>query len=149
MPPADPSHTRAVRAYIALMRAAEAVTQRAHRHLADHDLTPAQFGVLDALSTLGAMRQHELAERVLRSPGNMTKVIDALEARGLVRRERENQDRRCIAVHATARGRSLVEAVLPRHAAGLAEEFSPLTAGELKEFFRLCRALEKSRPRAR
>jgi MarR family 2-MHQ and catechol resistance regulon transcriptional repressor len=147
MPPADPNHTRALRAYIALMRAADAITLRAHQHLADHDLTLAQFGVLEALCSLGAMRQHELADRVLRSPGNMTKVIDTLEARALVKRVRESEDRRCITVHATAKGRKLVEAILPRHAAGMAEEFSPLSAGEQEEFFRLCRALEKAHNR--
>jgi MarR family 2-MHQ and catechol resistance regulon transcriptional repressor len=132
---------RALDAYIALMRAAETATTRIHRHLSDVDLTVGQFGALEALFHLGAMRQNELARKVLRSAGNMTLVLDNLERRGLVRRERETGDRRCTTVHLTPQGRRLVQRIFPRHAAIVAEELRELGAAEQTELTRLCRRL--------
>jgi MarR family 2-MHQ and catechol resistance regulon transcriptional repressor len=132
---------RALDAYIALMRAAETTTARIHRHLAEVELTVGQFGALEALFHLGAMRQNELARKVLRSAGNMTLVLDNLERRGLVRRERETGDRRCTTVHLTAQGRRLVQRVFPRHAATVVAELRALGAAEQVELARLCRRL--------
>ena len=43
---------------------------------------------------LGPMHQRELGRKLLKSSGNITLVVDNLEKRGLVRREREREDRR-------------------------------------------------------
>jgi MarR family 2-MHQ and catechol resistance regulon transcriptional repressor len=132
---------RALDAYIALVRAAETVTARIHRHLAEVDLTIGQFGALEALHHVGPMRQNELARRVLRSAGNMTLVLDNLERRGLVRREREADDRRCTTVHLTPEGRRLVRRIFPRHVAGLVAEMKALDAADQERLARLCRRL--------
>src|SRR4051812_30922531 len=99
---------RALDAYIALMRAAESVTTRAHGHLSGAKLTVGQFAALEALHHLGPLRTTDLARKVLRSPGNMTTVLDNLERSGLVRREQERSDRRCTTVSITARGGALM-----------------------------------------
>ena len=51
---------RVLNTYIKLMRAAESVTARAHRHLAEERLTTTQFGVLEALYHLGPLYQKEV-----------------------------------------------------------------------------------------
>ena len=58
------------------------------------DVTVSQFGVLEALHHLGPLRQGEISAKLLRSGGNITLVVDNLEARGLVQRTREANDRR-------------------------------------------------------
>ncbi|MEW6269222.1 MAG: MarR family transcriptional regulator [Thermodesulfobacteriota bacterium] len=133
--------TRALDAYIALMRAAEAVTARAHGHLQTAGLTIGQFGALEALHHLGPLRATELARKLLRSPGNVTTVLDNLERAGLVRRSQDDEDRRCTTVSITARGAALMREIFPRHAEGLAREMSILTAREQEELKRLCRKL--------
>ena len=85
---------KALSAYVKLMRAAESITARAHRHLSSFGLTISQFGVLEALFHLGPLSQKDIGQKILRSSGNITMVIDNLEKRGLVRRERDRQDRR-------------------------------------------------------
>lgn len=132
---------RALDAYIALMRAAEAVTARTHGHLAEAKLTIGQFGALEALYHLGPLRTTELARKLLRSPGNMTTVLDNLEKSGLVRRTQEEGDRRCTTVSITARGASLIRDIFPRHVAELTRELGSLTAQEQDELKRLCRKL--------
>ncbi|MBA2748856.1 MAG: MarR family transcriptional regulator, partial [Tatlockia sp.] len=79
----------ALNAYIKLVRATESVSHRLHRHLESSKLTVTQFGVLEALFHLGAMHQRDLAEKLLKSGGNITLVIDNLEKRQLVKRDRE------------------------------------------------------------
>ena len=56
----------------------------------------------------------------------MTAVIDQLERRGLVERERLPDDRRTNLVKLTAEGRGLIGDFLPRHLDVLAREFSVL-----------------------
>jgi MarR family 2-MHQ and catechol resistance regulon transcriptional repressor len=133
--------TLALDAYIALMRAAESVTARTHGHLAGAKLTLGQFGALEALHHLGPLRTTELARKLLRSPGNMTTVLDNLEKGGLVRREQESSDRRCTTVSITPRGSALMRDVFPRHVAGMTRELGVLTRREQEELKRLCRKL--------
>ncbi len=79
--------TRALDVYIKLSRAAESVTGRINGHLQDHNLTISQFGALEALYHLGSLQPSQLAQKVLKSTGNMTLVIDNLVKRGLVTRQ--------------------------------------------------------------
>ncbi len=108
---------RALNAYVKLMRACESVSARIHGHLAEAGLTASQFGVMEAIYHLDPLSQGELAKKILKSSGNITMVIDNLERRGLVKRERNREDRRLYAVQLTAEGRRLIGSILPRHAA--------------------------------
>jgi MarR family 2-MHQ and catechol resistance regulon transcriptional repressor len=74
------------------------------------------------------------------SGGNITTVVDNLERRRLVRRER-GDDRRNVTVHLTPEGRRLISKVFPAHAAAIAEAFSALTGPEQEELARLTRKL--------
>jgi len=135
------SHRRVLHAYVCLMRAAESVSRRSHHHLDEDDLTSSQFGVLEALLHLGPLSQCELAQKLLKSTGNMTTVIDNLERRGLVERQPDNTDRRIKAIHLTPEGRALIRRVFPRHAEGLVRELSVLSRSEQDELARLCKKL--------
>ncbi len=75
--------TRALSTYVKLMRAAESITARIHRHLASVGLTLSQFAVLEALYHLGPLYQREIGQKLLKSSGNITMVIDNLEKRRL------------------------------------------------------------------
>lgn len=136
-----PEEIRALDSYIKLSRAAEAVGQRINGHLQAYDLTTSQFGALEALYFLGPMQSGQLGEKILKSSGNMTLVIDNLEKRGLVTRERRVDDRRCVEVHLTAVGRALIETILPDHVAGVVAAFGVLTAVEQEQLGALCRQL--------
>ena len=129
--------------FIKLVRATETVSNRIHRHLAETDLTVSQFGVLEALFHLGPLNQRDLAEKLLKSGGNMTLVIDNLEKRELVKREREADDRRCIKVCLTQKGHQLISRIFPSHVAAVVNEIGILTPDEQKELGRLCRKLGK------
>ncbi len=133
------NEARALNAYVKLMRASESVTARIHRHVTDAGLTVTQFGVLESLYSLGPLNQREIAGKILKSSGNITLVIDNLEKRGLVKRERSKEDRRSYAVDLTAAGRKMIGTIFPRHAAKVVEEMKALTGAEQEELSRLCR----------
>ena len=134
---------RAINAYIKLQRAADATMARADRHLARFNLTKGQYGVLDALLYFGSLQLGQLAEKVLRSEGTMTTVVDNLERRGLVERERNQHDRRVVKVSLTEAGRQLISEVVPVHVAAIVEAMGILSPVEQEVLGRLCRQVGK------
>ncbi|AHI00320.1 MarR family transcriptional regulator [Kutzneria viridogrisea] len=67
-------------------------------------LTPPQVGVLRLISQTPGLSQQALADRLGILPSRMVGLVDDLEARGLVERSRNPQDRRLYALHPTERG---------------------------------------------
>ena len=132
---------RALDFYIKLSRAAESVSQRINAHLRNYDLTVSQFGALEALYHLGPMQSGELGEKILKSSGNMTLVIDNLVQRELVYRQRREDDRRCVDIHLTEKGTVLITNILPNHVAGVVASLSALSAAEQATAAELLRKL--------
>ena len=76
----------------------------------------------------------------------MTMVIDNLEKRDLVRRDRNPEDRREIIVSLTDLGAETITRIFPKHARAIQIEMSVLTAAEQRELGRLCRKLGLTEP---
>ena len=131
--------SRALKTYVKLMRAAESITSRVHKHLSSAGLTVSQFGVLEAIYHLGPLSQKDLGRKILRSSGNITMVIDNLEKRRLVRRERDTSDRRIFIVHLTGQGQKLIHKIFPSHAALITGELSVLNATDQMKLGNLCK----------
>ncbi len=137
---------RALSAYITLMRASNTVTTSASATMAESGLTTSQFGALETLLHLGPLCQKDLGDKLLKSSGNMTVVVDNLEKRGLVRRERSAEDRRMFRVSLTEEGRFLIDGVFPAHAARITRAMGALDPDEMDELRRLCRKLGLAGP---
>jgi MarR family transcriptional regulator, 2-MHQ and catechol-resistance regulon repressor len=134
---------QALDAYIKLVRAAESVTARLMRRLSRHRLTVSQFGVLEALLHLGPLSQVEIGRKLLKSSGNVTMVVDNLEKRSLVRRCRQEGDRRCVSVSLTDEGTRLIQEIFPGHVEAVVQEMQALGEPEQRELGRLCKRLGK------
>lgn len=133
---------RAMQTYRKLMHAAGTTSSRIQRGvIAEESLTESQTRVLEALEEFGPLTHSKLADKLQKTGGNITLVIDNLEKRSLVERVRSRQDRRSVEVHLTRRGRRLIRRVYPRWMREIAEEMSALTAAEQEELSRLCRKL--------
>lgn len=133
--------TRALNAFINLVRATESIVGRLGAKLGRNGLTSAQFGVLEAVYHGGPVCQRALGEKLLRSRGNVTVVVNNLEKRGWIRRERQSGDRRMIRIELTPEGRALIERLFPEHAQEIASAFSILNRDEQEELRRICRKL--------
>jgi MarR family transcriptional regulator, 2-MHQ and catechol-resistance regulon repressor len=134
----------ALKTYTQLMRAADAVTTRMHRHLTDHRLTISQFGVLEALYHHGALCQRDIGQKILKTSGNMTTVIDNLEKRKLVVRAKDQADRRRMTVKLTQAGFALIRTLFPIHAEIAEQTFAVMNTSELLTLGELLKKVGKA-----
>jgi DNA-binding MarR family transcriptional regulator len=79
------------------------------------------------------LRMHELAERVVLSRSGLTRLVDRLEAEGLLIRDRCGTDRRGAYAVITEKGIEALQQTWPIYARGIAEYFAQwLTLEEAK-----------------
>lgn len=135
------SELRALNAYINLTRAANTLESAMAAQLEAQGLSVSQFGTLEALFHLGPLCPHEIAEKLLKSGGNITMVIGNLEKRGWINRERVATDARLIRIHLTAAGRRQIAKILPSHVAAITSSMRNLSNNEQNELRMLCRKL--------
>jgi DNA-binding MarR family transcriptional regulator len=92
--------------------------ERAQRHMSEIELHPRDFGLLSTIRRDEPCSQSHLAEVLGVSDPAILPALDALEARGLLTRERNADDRRFSDVRLTALGRLTLKAA-DKHAAEL------------------------------
>jgi DNA-binding MarR family transcriptional regulator len=108
-----------------LRRIMRAVDVYSHRLSVEYKITSPQLLCLQTLADDGPLTVSAMAKLVHLSPSTVVGILDRLESRNLVVRERSTQDRRIVLVYITQAGRDLVKTVPSllqnRLAAGLAE----------------------------
>lgn len=109
--------------------------------ISNHGLTPGQFGIMETLYHKGPLCQKELAQKLLRSGGNITKVVDNLERDGLVVRVRDKNDRRYYRIELTLKGLKKIESLFPQVLENLMTRFSILTTEEQTQLAFFCKRL--------
>ena len=132
---------RVLSAWIKLNRATESIAQTDWVIINEHGLTVSQFGAMETLYHKGPMCQKALGEKLLRSGGNMTKVVDNLERDEYVIRVRDEKDRRYFRIQLTQKGVEKIEIVFPKILANLTDRFSVLTKQEQQALSGLCKRL--------
>jgi DNA-binding MarR family transcriptional regulator len=118
---------RRLAAWRALLNAHAAAVGAIERDLAAGDFIPLTwYDVLVALSEAPdeRARMHELADRVVLSRSGLTRLVDRLEAAGLVRREASRTDRRGAFAVLTDEGRATLLRTWPAYARGIAAHFA-------------------------
>lgn len=103
-----------------LLRAAAMLERRLASAISDHGLNGGEFDVLATLRRSGepyCLTPTVLAQNLMLSSGAMTNRLDRLEARGLVRRLPDPNDRRGVIIELTESGRVLIETAVAAHAA--------------------------------
>ena len=135
------SKADALKLWVVLARAFNAMQQRAADDVARHDLTLAEFAVLEALYHKGPLLLGEVQRKVLVSSGGVTYLVDRLEKRGLVRRKLCAEDRRARYAELTPQGTAIMERIFPEHAECIRDAMSSLDADEQQEARRLLKEL--------
>ena len=123
-----------------LVIAARTGQQLATRRLAPLGLTVQLCGVLNRLA-VGPISQHELGEQLGIDRTTMVELIDDLEAKGVVVRQRNPADRRAYSIQLTAKGRTVQKRAAAEFDAAAAEFFSPLRPGERRVLGEMMRRL--------
>lgn len=120
MPPDLPAHIRD--GYVLLTTAARLVQRRLDDALAPLGLTRAAVIALSAVSPR-PMNQEQLAAVIHVQSQTLGRVLARLEARGLVTRKRNPQDRRQLQVEITDAGESTLRAAAEAEAAAVPADF--------------------------
>lgn len=106
-------------------------------------LSPERLSLLSVLVFAGPRTASELADIEMVSRPAISRIVNALEKTGQVRRERSASDRRSWLIHATDAGRRVVEGGRERRVRRIAAELAGLTREELGSLDAATRALEK------
>lgn len=132
-----------LRAWIAFLRAYSAVTRRLEAELhAERDLGLAEYDALVQLALADGrrLRMSELAERVVLSRSGVSRLVDRLEATGLVARAACADDARVSWATLTDAGLTRLRDASPVHLRGVETHFLAQIPDEDREA--LVRALE-------
>jgi DNA-binding MarR family transcriptional regulator len=108
-----PFTSREQEAYLALLRTADALQSKVEDWLKEFGLTGTQYNALRILRGAGAqgLPCREIGDRMLTRDPDITRLLDRLEERGLVKRARANRDRRVIYGKISAAGLKLLRQI--------------------------------------
>ena len=143
MPPPLQPHDIALKLWVVLARAFDAVEHHSRSSIARFGLGTTEFGVLEVLYHKGELAVCDVQRRILVESSSTTYVVDKLVTRGLVRRRHSSHDRRVVLVALTPAGRRLIQRIFPMHADAMRDAVAPLPALQQAQAVRLLRALGK------
>jgi DNA-binding MarR family transcriptional regulator len=114
----DPAALLPVENLVHLLRTYSTLSERLNALLAPYDLSLAKFNLLAILHKYAPehhLPMSEIGERMSVTCANITKLVDALEREGLVRRTNLPGDRRVVLAELTPDGAALMQRIMPRH----------------------------------
>lgn len=138
-----PQGSTAQRAMVGLLMTAGRVQQALNDVCAGYGITHDQYNVLRILRGVypNGHPRYEIGQRLISRAPDVTRLLDRLEAAGLIERIRSTEDRRLSLSRVTGDGLSLLE-TMDAEVTALHEHFaSPLSQDERRELIRLCTAL--------
>jgi MarR family transcriptional regulator, organic hydroperoxide resistance regulator len=98
------------RVFVALLAAADRLTQDADHLMKQHGLTGTQYNVLRILrgAEPNGLPCKGISDRMISRDPDMTRLLDRMEKRGLIGRQRQTDDRRVVKTRITAQGLELL-----------------------------------------
>lgn len=134
-----PFRSRGQEVVVALIRTADLVRRVVGRVLEPYDITVQQYNVLRILRGAGeqGLPTLEIGERMVEHAPGVTRLLDRLEVKGLVRRQRCPEDRRQVLCWLTSAGTELVERLDEPVDSADAEAVAMLSPDEQERLLRL------------
>src|SRR5438552_722977 len=129
-PVAIPDHTKlSVRVHLRLASCRNLLMRESRQSVERWGLTLPQFDILAELDRAprAGFTFGELSRLLLVTSGNLTGIVDRLEADGLARREYDKGDRRVVRIVLTRKGRQLVKRIVPLHASDIEASLAFMT----------------------
>lgn len=99
--------------FVAFMQVADAFGAQAEQVIKTAGLTAAQYNVLRILRGAGpaGLACREIGERMISRDPDITRLLDRMEKRNLITRERQTDDRRVVKTYVTPEGLELLKAL--------------------------------------
>ena len=97
--------------FVALLKASDLLASEADQLMKANGLTSAQYNVLRILRGAGpdGLPCNAIGERMISRDPDMTRLLDRMEKRELITRERQQQDRRVVKARITSEGLKLLK----------------------------------------
>jgi DNA-binding MarR family transcriptional regulator len=135
--PAD--HKAELRLWLRLLTCSTLIETGVRRKLRERfDVTLPRFDLMAQLDkTPAGLTLGELSQRMMVSNGNVTAIVEALLAQGLVDRQTSAQDRRAQVVSLTEAGRAAFRAMAAAHGDWMGEVFAGLAPAEVEQLMAL------------
>ena len=129
-------------AYLSLVRTTSQLTDAMELLMRPYGLSLTQYNVLRILRGGGTdgLCRNELRDRMLTRGPDMTRLLDRMEAAGLVSRKRGEEDRRLVSTTITAEGRRVLDEVDPLVAEEHRRRLGHLDDGQLRGLIELLAA---------
>lgn len=146
--PAD--HRAELRLWLRLLTCSTLIEAGVRRKLREgFDVTLPRFDLMAQLDkTPGGLTLGELSRRMMVSNGNVTAIVEALLAQGLVDRRPSAEDRRAQLVSLTDAGRMAFRAMAAAHADWIGHAFADFLPAEIDQFMLLLGRAKASARRA-
>lgn len=113
------------------------IKQQGRRILKNYTITPPQFIALQWLFEHGDMTIGDLSNRMFLAFSTTTDLVDRMEKNNLVKRVRDEQDRRVVRIHLLSEGERVIEEVIDKRRHYLSSVLSEFDQEERKSFSHL------------
>jgi len=126
-----------------ILRTHEFLQQRLAEFFKQFQLTPTQYNILRILRGAGkdGLTCSQAAERMISGDPDVTRLLDRLDSRGLIQRERSREDRRVVISRITAEGLELIKTIDKPLAEFLKRHISPAGKAGLQELIRILESI--------
>ena len=131
--PSIPGYDRRAQVGLLLNRVKAAIQGALDRELAPYDLTAAQYVVLLTLASERAETGAELCKVLSYDPGAMTRMLDRVEQKKLLKRVYSQENRRRVRLELTEQGQAVYPELQARAAAVMERVLGPFSAQELDQ----------------
>lgn len=111
--------------------------QKGREILSNYTITPPQFDALQWLHEIGDMTIGELSNKMYLAFSTTTDLIDRMEKAQLVKRVKEEQDRRVVRIHLLEAGETIIQEVITKRQEYLKQLLEQFEANEAEEMLRL------------
>lgn len=129
---------------IGIVRTADVLKRRFAKLIEPHGISGQQYNVLRILRGTGEpMPTLDIAERMIEEAPGITRLLDRLERKGLVKRERCATDRRQVMVEITRKGSSLLEQLDGPIGAADDAALGKISSADLKTLIRILDAIRE------
>lgn len=134
--------------FVAILKAADSLSQEAHQLIKSAGLTAVQYNVLRILrgAEPDGLACSGIGERMISRDPDMTRLLDRMEKNKLITRERQTEDRRVIKTRITAEGLKLLKKLdQPVHDLHK-KQFRHMSSARLKQLGELLSEVGKREP---
>lgn len=126
-----------------LSRISKKFTQNINNNLKDYDVTRTDVAYLLAIQKHGEVKQYELAEKFDINTATVTRSLNKLEKKGLIKRKEDSTDKRQKNVVLTDKGKDILDRIGEKHTLFKNEIVKDFSSEEYSELLNLLNRLLK------